>query len=58
MVESLLQPTHLVVLACLIVLFFGGKWFANLGKGFAEAMRNFKRSSNPSQKAALRNLGS
>lgn len=45
MLGALFQPAHLLILLCVAVLFFGGKVFANLGKGFALAVRNFKRSS-------------
>lgn len=50
MVGSLLQPAHIVLLLALLILLFGGRWFANLGKGFAAAVRNFKRSGGSSDK--------
>jgi Sec-independent protein translocase protein TatA len=45
MLGNLLQPVHLIILLLVLLLFFGGRSFANLGKGFASAVRNFKRSS-------------
>jgi TatA/E family protein of Tat protein translocase len=53
MIGSLLQPWHLILLLAILVFLFGGKWFSELGKGFAAAVRNFKhfkRSSNSSQR--------
>jgi Sec-independent protein translocase protein TatA len=44
MLGSLVQPWHLVVLLGILIFFFGGRWFSNLGKGFAEAVRNFRQS--------------
>jgi Sec-independent protein translocase protein TatA len=42
MLAELLQPTHLIIVAALLVLLFGGRWFANLGNGFRDAVRNFR----------------
>ena len=50
MVSSLLQPGHLIILSLIVSVLFGGKLFANLGKGFAGAVRNFKRSVHSSDK--------
>lgn len=44
MLGSLLQPTHLLILFLIFGFLFGGRLFANLGKGFAGAVRNFKSS--------------
>lgn len=49
MIGSLLQPWHLIVLLALLAFFFGGRWFSNLGKGFSEAVRNFKESKRSSK---------
>jgi Sec-independent protein translocase protein TatA len=50
MLESLLQPAHLVILLLILIFLFGGKIFANLGKGFAAAARNFRSSLHPPDK--------
>jgi TatA/E family protein of Tat protein translocase len=51
MIGSLLQPAHIIVILAILVLLFGGRWFANLGKGFAAAVRNFKRSMSSSNRS-------
>jgi Sec-independent protein translocase protein TatA len=50
MLGALLQPSHLILLAVVCLFFFGGKLFANLGKGFATGIRNFKDSMRSSGK--------
>ncbi len=50
MLGSLLQPVHLLILFLIVVFLFGGRLFANLGKGFAGAVRNFKSSVRSSGK--------
>ena len=47
MVAELLQPTHLLIIAVILLLFFGGRWFTKLGNGFRDAVRNFRNASNP-----------
>ena len=42
MLAELLQPTHMLVIAAILVLCFGGRWFATLGTGFRDAVRNFR----------------
>jgi Sec-independent protein translocase protein TatA len=49
MIGSLLQPWHLILLIAVMVFFFGGKWFSNLGKGFAMAVRRFRDSARSSK---------
>jgi Sec-independent protein translocase protein TatA len=44
MVAELLQPTHLIIIAALLLLLFGGRWFATLGTGFRDAIRNFRNA--------------
>jgi TatA/E family protein of Tat protein translocase len=39
-----LSPTQILVVALLLVLMFGSKHLAGLGKGLAEGITNFKRS--------------
>jgi len=50
MLGFLLQPAHLIFLFIVVLFLFGGKLFANLGRGFASAVQNFKRSVNPRDK--------
>jgi Sec-independent protein translocase protein TatA len=50
MIGALLQPAHLIILAVICVFLFGGRLFANLGKGFAAGVRNFKDSVRPPRK--------
>ena len=45
MIAELLQPTHLVVILAIVLLLFGGRWFATLGTGFRDAIRNFRKAS-------------
>ena len=44
MIAELLQPTHLIVIAAILILLFGGRWFARLGTGFRDAIRNFRNA--------------
>jgi len=44
MIEGLLQPTHLLVILAVAVIFFGPKKLPELGKGLAEGIRDFKKS--------------
>jgi sec-independent protein translocase protein TatA len=39
---ELFTPTHLIVLAVVAVLLFGGKKLPELGKGLGEGLRGFK----------------
>jgi sec-independent protein translocase protein TatA len=39
---ELLTPTHLMVIAVVAFLFFGGKKLPELGKGLGEGLRGFK----------------
>jgi sec-independent protein translocase protein TatA len=38
-----LSPTHLLVVALVVLLLFGGNRLADLGKGLGSGLRNFKR---------------
>jgi len=44
MIETLFQPLHLIIIAAIVLLFFGGRWFASLGQGFSAAIQNFRRA--------------
>ena len=50
MLGSFVQPTHLLILFVIVFFLFGGRLIANLGKGFAGAVRNFKNSIRSSTK--------
>ena len=39
---ELLTPTHLMVIAVIALLFFGGNKLPELGKGLGESLRGFK----------------
>jgi len=39
---DLFQPTHLIVLAVIVLVLFGGKKLPELGKGMGEGLRGFK----------------
>ncbi len=39
---DLFQPWHLVLLAVIVIVFFGGKKLPELGKGLGEGLRGFK----------------
>jgi sec-independent protein translocase protein TatA len=40
--RDLLQPMHLLVIAVVFLIFFGGKKIPELAKGLGEGIRNFK----------------
>jgi sec-independent protein translocase protein TatA len=42
---DLLTPTHLMVIAVVAFLFFGGNKLRELGKGLGEGLRGFKDAS-------------
>jgi TatA/E family protein of Tat protein translocase len=46
MFVELLQPTHILIIVAILLLLFGGRWFATLGRGFRDAIRNFKQATN------------
>ncbi|MDE3105857.1 MAG: twin-arginine translocase TatA/TatE family subunit [Acidobacteriota bacterium] len=39
---DLLQPWHLILLAIIVIVLFGGKKLPELGKGLGEGLRGFK----------------
>ena len=39
---DLFQPWHLIILAVIVIVFFGGKKLPELGKGLGEGWRGFK----------------
>ena len=42
MIEDLLQPTHLLVILAIAVIFFGPKKLPELGTSLAKGIRGFK----------------
>ena len=42
MIESLLQPTHLLLILLVAFFVFGPKKLPELGKGLAQGIRSFK----------------
>jgi sec-independent protein translocase protein TatA len=45
---ELFQPTHLLLIAIVAIIFFGPRKLPELGKGLGEAIRGFRDSMNPS----------
>ncbi len=39
---DLFQPTHLLILAVIVIILFGGKKLPELGKGLGEGLKGFK----------------
>jgi len=46
MIAELLQPTHILIIGAILLLFFGGRWFTKLGYGFRDAIRNFRSATH------------
>ena len=44
MLEDLLQPSHLLVILAIALIFFGPKKLPELGTGLAQGIRSFKDS--------------
>jgi len=42
MFGDLLQPTHLMILAIVLLVLFGGKKIPELGRGLGEGLRGFR----------------
>jgi len=61
MFEGLFQPTHLLLILGIAVLFFGPKKLPELGKGIGESIRGFKSAmkepDNPREKTAVEASG-
>jgi sec-independent protein translocase protein TatA len=43
MLEGLLQPSHLLLIALVAILVFGPSKIPELGKGIGEGIKNFKK---------------
>ena len=52
MFEGLFQPTHLLVILIVYLLFFGTKKLPELGKGLGEGIRGLKEALRETQEAA------
>lgn len=39
-----LRPQEMILIALVILIFFGGKKLPEMGKGIGEAIKNFKKS--------------
>jgi sec-independent protein translocase protein TatA len=44
MIEGLLQPSHLLIILAVAVLFFGPKKLPELGQGLGKGIRSFRDS--------------
>jgi sec-independent protein translocase protein TatA len=44
MIEDLLQPTHLLLIAAVVLFFWGPQKLPELGKGLAQGIRGFKEA--------------
>jgi len=44
MFEGIFQPTHLIIVLAIVLLFFGPKRLPELSKGLGKAIRGFKQS--------------
>jgi Sec-independent protein translocase protein TatA len=44
MIAELLQPSHFLIIVSILLLFFGGRAFASLGRGFSTSVKTFRRS--------------
>ena len=42
MLNDLFQPTHLLIIGVIVLVFFGGRKLPELGKGLGEGLRGFK----------------
>jgi sec-independent protein translocase protein TatA len=52
MFEGLFQPTHLLVILVIYLLFFGTKKLPELGKGLGEGIRGLKEALRETHEAA------
>lgn len=52
MFEGLLQPTHLLIILAVAVIFFGPKKIPELGKGLGEGIRGFREAMRQGEEGA------
>ncbi len=50
MFEGLLQPTHLILILLIALIFFGPKRLPELGKGLGEGIRGFRDAMKQPEK--------
>jgi sec-independent protein translocase protein TatA len=48
-----LGPTEILVIIAIVVLLFGGRRIAEIGKGLGEGIRNFKKGISEPGKSAI-----
>jgi sec-independent protein translocase protein TatA len=46
-----LRPQEMILIALVILIFFGGKKLPEMGKGIGEAIKNFKKSIKSDESA-------
>jgi sec-independent protein translocase protein TatA len=51
MLEGLLQPSHLLLIALVAILVFGPSKIPELGKGLGEGIKNFKKGMKEATEA-------
>jgi sec-independent protein translocase protein TatA len=51
MLEGLLQPTHLLLIAFVAIIVFGPSKIPELGKGLGEGIKNFKKGMKEATEA-------
>jgi sec-independent protein translocase protein TatA len=51
MLEGLLQPSHLLLIALVAILVFGPSKIPDLGKGLGEGIKNFKKGMKEATEA-------
>jgi sec-independent protein translocase protein TatA len=50
-IENLLNPAHLLVILAVALIVLGPKRLPEAGRGFGEAIRGFKQSLSPPERA-------
>jgi len=58
MLEGLLQPTHLLLIAFVAILVFGPSKIPELGKGLGEGIKNFKKGMKEATDAVAKEANS
>lgn len=51
MLEGLLQPSHLILIALVAIVMFGPSKIPDLGKGLGEGIKNFKKGMKEATEA-------
>jgi sec-independent protein translocase protein TatA len=58
MLEGLLQPSHLLLIALVAILVFGPSKIPELGKGLGEGIKNFKKGMKEATEAVKQEANS